>query len=453
MTYHSNETTTEKTSTSTPITVSALTLNLKKELETQFSTLCVKGEVSNAKKHSSGHIYFDLKDRDAKISCVLFKNARAPLSHPLNEGDEIIIYGALTLYPPHGKYQILVKRVEHAGRGALLLELERRKQALKEKGWFDLSRKKNLPPFPKRIGVVTSPTGAVIRDIVHVLKRRLKGFHLLLAPVRVQGQSAAIEIAEAITDMSANQRVDVLIIGRGGGSLEDLWAFNELPVLKAIYTSQIPIISAVGHETDVTLSDFVADVRAPTPSAAAEIVSKESAYFLEKIKKAKELLPLLVRKQLKEKKFSLRTLSRHPVITNPQALLAMPLQRIDESRLILSHQINRILLQKKFELSEKQKKLSQLDPKIQWNLSKQRHLHLKKILEEQILLQLSLKQKALQTAAHRLIALSPKNVLKRGYSILFSQKKLSVILSPQQIESGDTLRVILAEGETELNVP
>jgi exodeoxyribonuclease VII large subunit len=437
---------------STPITVSQLTLAIKNQLESRFSTLCIQGEISNAKLHSSGHLYFDLKDKEAKISAVLFKNSRWPLSRPLKEGDSVTIWGSLSLYPPHGKYQIIVKRVELAGQGALLQQVERLKQLLKEKGWFDPEKKKPLPSSPKKIGVVTSPTGAVIQDILHVLNRRLHGFHVILYPVRVQGAQATREIATAIKEANRLKLVDVLIVGRGGGSLEDLWAFNEIEVLTAIYNSDIPIISAVGHETDVTLADFVADKRAPTPSAAAEIVSKESLHFGDQLRKYRYSLACSLQTAILERKKRVESVMRHPYFHNPASLLATPYQKLDEAKLKLQRQIRETFSQKKILLLEKQKKCALLDPKARLQLLKTKIGYLKGKLHDIQTNTFLIQKRHLESAAGRLCTLSPKNVLKRGYSILFSQKENSIIMSPNQIQSGDRLKVVLSEGEKEIGV-
>jgi exodeoxyribonuclease VII large subunit len=437
---------------STPITVSQLTFAIKNQIESRFATICVQGEISNAKLHSSGHLYFDLKDKEAKISAVLFKNSKWPLSRPLKEGDSVTLWGSVSLYPPHGKYQIIVKRVELAGQGVLLQQLERLKQMLKEKGWFDPEKKKALPPSPKRIGVVTSPTGAVIQDILHVLKRRLHGFHVLLYPVRVQGDEAPYEIAKAIDELNRYQLVDVMIVGRGGGSLEDLWSFNEIEVLTAIHNSDIPIISAVGHETDVTLADFVADKRAPTPSAAAEIVAKESVLYGEQLRKYRFSLVRGLQAAIIERKRRLESVKRHPYFQNPQTLMATPLQKLDETKIRLQSQMQQLLSQKRVALLEKQKKCALLDPKAQLQLLKIKLDHLKGKLYDTQINTVAIQKRRLESGANRLTALSPKNVLKRGYSILFSQKENSIIISPNQIQSGDRLRVVLSEGETEIGV-
>jgi len=272
------------------LTVGDFTRLVKEELESRFPSLSIRGEVSNVKVQSSGHIYFTLKDADAQVLCVMFKMDARGLVNPLKEGDEIIVEGELTLYPPRGAYQIVVRHITPVGVGALLLKFQALKKELEEMGWFSKERKKPLPKFPKKIGVVTSPTGAVIRDILHILTRRVGNFQLVLNPVKVQGDGAAQEIAQAIRDLNTHNLCDVMIVGRGGGSFEDLFCFNDRVVAEAIMESKIPIISAVGHETDFTIADFVADIRAPTPSAAAEIVFQEKAHLLSQLSQARKVL-------------------------------------------------------------------------------------------------------------------------------------------------------------------
>ncbi len=255
--------------------VSELTREIKVILEEEFPAIWIEGEVSNLKRHSSGHLYFSLKDREAQIACVMWRGRNQNLLFQPQDGMKIRAFGNVTVYERQGKYQLDIIQIRSAGRGELQLAFEAMKRRLEEEGLFRPEFKKSLPPFPERIGIVTSPTGAVIQDIMSVIRRRFPAVQLILKPVRVQGEGAAEEIAQAIRDFNVYQQVDVLIIGRGGGSLEDLWAFNEEIVARAIFDSTIPIVSSVGHETDFSISDFVADMRAPTPSAAAELVVKD----------------------------------------------------------------------------------------------------------------------------------------------------------------------------------
>ncbi len=265
------------------LTISELTRDIKEVLENVFEDCLVGGEVSNLRQPSSGHIYLSLKDEACSIRCVIFRMAASRLKFQLQDGMRVIAAGRVGVYEKDGQYQLYINELEPQGRGALQLAFEQLKGRLAAEGLFDEAHKKPLPFLPRAIGVVTSPTGAVIRDILNVLDRRFKAAHVIVSPVRVQGESAAQEIAQAIADFNELKNVDVVIVARGGGSLEDLRAFNEEIVARSIYASEIPVISAVGHETDTTIADFVADFRAPTPSAAAEIVMPDRKDLQEKI--------------------------------------------------------------------------------------------------------------------------------------------------------------------------
>jgi exodeoxyribonuclease VII large subunit len=265
------------------ITITELTRQIKYSLESSFPRVWVEGEISNFKHHTSGHLYFTLKDEGAQLSAVMWRSRVSYLSFQPEDGMKVTARGSITVYPPRGNYQLDVEQIQPLGLGDLQRAFERLKQKLDAEGLFDAEHKKPIPEFPERIGLVTSETGAALQDIRSVLSRRQPSAEVILAPVRVQGAGAAEEIADAIKDMNQFGDIDVLIIGRGGGSLEDLWAFNEEIVARAIYASKIPIISAVGHEIDFSIADFVADLRAPTPSAAAELAVRDRTELLEDI--------------------------------------------------------------------------------------------------------------------------------------------------------------------------
>jgi len=264
-------------------TVSEITREIKGTLEDGFPAMWIEGEVSNLKKHSSGHLYFSLKDTEAQISCVMWRGRNQYLLFQPQDGMKVRTFGKLSVYERQGRYQLDVHEIRPAGLGELQLAFEAMKKRLDEEGLFNAEHKKPLPEFPQRIGIVTSPTGAAIRDIFSVISRRFPSVEMILRPARVQGEEASTEISEAIEEFNQYGEIDVIIIGRGGGSLEDLWAFNEELVARAIFQSKIPIVSAVGHEIDFSISDFVADVRAPTPSAAAEIVVKNRGELMQNI--------------------------------------------------------------------------------------------------------------------------------------------------------------------------
>jgi exodeoxyribonuclease VII large subunit len=254
------------------LTVSDLTRKIKQILESGFPSIAVQGEISNLKRHSSGHLYFTMKDENAQLPCVMWRSRASVLSFMPEDGAKVIAGGRLTVYEVRGSYQLDVQSIRPLGVGELQAAFEQLKKKLEAEGLFDAARKRPLPEYPKRIGVVTSPSGAVLQDMKNVFRRRFPGVELIMIPVRVQGAGAAAEIAEAVDDMSGYASLDLVIVARGGGSLEDLWPFNEEIVARAIARCRVPVVSAVGHETDYTIADFVADVRAPTPSAAAEMV-------------------------------------------------------------------------------------------------------------------------------------------------------------------------------------
>lgn len=457
-------------------TVSELTFLIKSLLEGQFKFITIKGEISNFKKQSSGHLYFSLKDSQSQISAAFFKGNAKDLSRLPKDGDQVIVTGEISVYPPRGNYQIIVRDLQFLGIGELLLKLHKLKEELQLKGYFDPSRKKKLPPFPKTIGVVTSPTGAVIQDILNVLKRRYFNFHLLLNPVKVQGEGSAEEIARAIDDFNKYKLADVLIIGRGGGSLEDLWAFNEKIVAEAIFRSEIPIISAIGHETDTTIADFVSDLRAPTPSAAAEMVISEKNQLLKNLLNYKKQIIISVKNHLKINKNHLLHLLKHPVYASSTALLEKYFQQLDESRSALDLAIGHILQAKKSVYLSYSKQVKNLNPKNQLGILNEKLLSIKSKLEITITNKINILKKSfdkkpfylqldkslyqaitlrknnLEKLTSHLKSLDPKNLLKKGYSILFSEKDNSIILSAKDISENEQFYALVHDGKINAKV-
>lgn len=316
----------------TIVSVSQLTARIKESLEGLFPRLEVQGEVSNFKCQSSGHLYFSIKDSSSQIPVVMFRSRAVSLARQPRDGDRVIITGSISVYAPRGYYQLLAEGLRFSGVGDLLLLVEQLKQKLAALGWFDQERKVPLPHLPKKIGVITSPTGAVIRDILHVLERRFSGYEVLICPVRVQGENAAGEIATALATLDRFHLVDAIIIARGGGSIEDLMPFNSEQVVKAVCECTIPIISAVGHETDTTLCDLAADLRAPTPSAAAELIVPEKRALREDLGQIRRALEKPLRMHLRSRRQMLSTLAKHPVVADPQRALAFHWQRLDDLR-------------------------------------------------------------------------------------------------------------------------
>lgn len=451
------------------LTVSQLTQAIKQMLEGSFPLLSLQGEVSNFKQHTSGHLYFSLKDAQAQISAVMYRADAATLRKMPKEGDQVVIKGSLTVYPPRGNYQLTVREMALAGLGELLLKLEELKVKLHKKGYFSKTRKKPIPSFPRVIGIVTSPTGAVIQDILNILSRRHANFHVILNPVRVQGEGAATEIARAIDDFNRFHLADVMIVGRGGGSIEDLWAFNEEIVAEAIYRSHIPIIAAVGHETDHCIAEYVADVRAPTPSAAAEMVAVEKAQLDQQLARLQNHLQQILLHQVAKSRHRLASITKHPVFASPYALLGPAIQKLDDLKAALDQAMGQKLQRWRLELNARQRQSLALKPTSQIALfrqkliglekgvdatfirllqqAKQQLQHQSKQLNKQTLRLLPLHRERLERISAGLKAIDPKNLLKRGYAILFSEKERSVITSVQALKPQQHIRIVFADGE------
>ena len=436
----------------TTLTVTELTASIKQLLEGTYPEVRLQGEISNFKLHTSGHCYFVLKDAGAQIQAVMFRAKAALLKKLPKEGDLVLVQGTIGVYEQRGQYQIIISSMEPQGLGALLAKLEELKKFYASKGYFESSRKKPLPPFPKRIGVITSPTGAVIRDILTILKRRGGRFELILNPVKVQGEGSFQEIAEAIDQMNRYNLADVLIVARGGGSIEDLWAFNEALVVEAIYRSEIPIISAVGHETDVTLSDFVADVRAPTPSAAAEIVIKERAGLFEKLRTTISRSESFITNCLKMRRLSLNALLKHPYLMSSEQLLSKRLMQMDEMQLELDQHLKNQLTKEKLKIARLSHQLQILDPKTQVKALQKNLLRLSLFLNSQMQQNLSKRREKLENCKGQLLAQNPKGILSRGYALLFSEKSQSLIISSKELQRGDPIRAELADGTAHMTV-
>lgn len=429
------------------LTVTQLNLAIKKELEGGFSSLSVRGEVSNLKEQSSGHLYFTLKDESSQISAVLFQASAKKLARPIKSGDQLIVRGDLSVYTLRGNYQILVKEVEYAGIGELLLRLHELKLQIHKRGWFDQKIKKPLPKQPQTIGVITSPSGAVIQDILHILSRRARGFHLILNPVRVQGDGASIEIAKAIEEFNHHKLADVLIVGRGGGSLEDLFAFNEECVAAAIHASTIPTISAVGHETDHCIADYVADYRAPTPSAAAEIVMANAAEHEEFLSQISRRINQSLKMKIAEEKRRLYAICSKKEIRSSTALLAPYVQRVDELTEALTLSMTRTIRDKRARLDGARKEAHALKPSTKLEAFRDKLSACLKRVEQRQKQLLFQKKERLDALTLHLKAIDPKNLLIKGYCILFSETKDSIILSAQQLSKGQGATILLHDGE------
>jgi exodeoxyribonuclease VII large subunit len=426
------------------LTVSELTREIKDILEMQFADILVEGEISNLKVPPSGHIYFTLKDDLSQIRVVLFKNQARSLRFSPEDGLHVICRGRVSLYEKRGEYQLILEEMEPKGIGALQLAFLQLKERLEKEGFFDASRKRPIPMVPQKIGIVTSPTGAVIRDMLQIIERRFENVHLLLYPVRVQGEGAASEIAKGIEYFNEQMEVDVIIVARGGGSLEDLWAFNEEEVARAIFYSQIPILSAVGHETDYTISDFVADVRAPTPSAAAELVVKDKRDVKNTLQFLEVRLGSEVLQTLQEGRTHLSHLNKR---------LRDPKKRIEEDFLKVDDLFNRFLFLASWIVNTKREKHLHLYEGLFLRNPNQKVKHLRRFISEteRRLLQnikhsIEIWRQRLEGKMGQLDSLSPVSILQRGYSITRKIPSLEILRDSSQVKEGDRVEVRLFRG-------
>lgn len=402
--------------------VAELTRQIKGTLEGAFGSVWVEGEISNLRKPASGHAYFTLKDATSQLRAVMFRGALAGVAIPLKDGLLVRGYGQITVYEAGGEYQILLKKIEPAGEGELMLRLAALKKRLAEEGLFDEARKRPLPALPQHVGIVTSPTGAAIRDILQVLDRRFANLHVLLAPARVQGDGAADEIAAAIDLLNQRGGLDVLIVGRGGGSLEDLWCFNEETVVRAIARSKIPVISAVGHEIDWTLSDFVADVRAPTPSAAAEMVVQGKDVLERRVADARRRLGFGARAATLAWRNRLDRAARSPGLRDPLQAVRQLQQGVDFLAVRLHNALAGLP-----------------------QLVRQRTEAAARRMEWAVRARLDENRRTLKNAEAQLRMLNPKGVLARGYS-LTRRADGTILRSAGEARPGMQLETELADG-------
>ena len=427
-------------------TVSELSLEIKALLEKRFPDVWVTGEVSNFRGATSGHLYFTLKDASAQIRAVCFRNQARYLKFKPQDGISVIARGHLSVYEARGEYQFYVDYLEPAGIGALQLAFEQLKQKLAAEGLFDAARKKPLPVLPSAIGVVTSPTGAVIRDILRVLKRRFRNMNVTVYPVKVQGEGAAEEIAKGIGYFSKHPVVDVLIVARGGGSLEDLWAFNEETVARAIASSKIPVISAVGHETDFTIADFVADLRAPTPSAAAELVVHRKQDFVDELRERARHLSQVVRLKLSEAREQFTTLRMHHVFQTIRTRLGERAQRVDDCIVDFNRLIRKKLSDSREALLHASAGIVRYDFRRLLSLKRAALAERDKKFETEFRRFLVDRRNRLMQVESILKERSPLTILNRGYSITRDTQG-HIVRDAAQVSIGDDVSIHLARGE------
>lgn len=435
------------------LTVSGLLRLMQTVLEDEVGRVRVEGEIADFNQATSGHCYFSLKDGKSRVACVLFAGTwrTQRLTALPADGMQVEVEGDAAIYPARGQLQLIVRRIVPGGQGALLLRFEALKRQLQAEGLFDTASKRPLPALPRRIGIVTSPTGAAIRDMLKVLRERFANLAVLIAPVRVQGEAAATEIARAIEQLNARGGLDVLIVGRGGGSLEDLWPFNEAIVARAVRASRIPVISAVGHEVDVTLSDLAADLRAPTPSAAAEMVIGRKSDFLDHLGRAERALRLALDGRLREirmrwsalRESRLRREPRYVLAQSRQALDALTAKAADVLRTRHERERRRLTdaagrLQRPrglFDLDARQERIAAISMRLQHALKGSS----------------GSARQSLEALERQLHALGPEQVLARGYSLVLDSTG-GLVQSTAVLQPGDALRLRLKDGSADVKV-
>jgi len=433
-------------------TVSELTRGIRSVLEQSFDTVWVEGEISNYVLANSGHAYFSLKDANSQVRCVFFKGNRIRVKFDPEDGDQVLLFGRVNVYEPRGEYQLVVEAMEPRGLGALQKAFEQLKARLEKEGLFDEAHKQELPEFPWKIGIVTSPTGAAIRDLLNVLYRRNPKISVVLAPVKVQGEGSAEEIAQAIRDLNTLEELDVLIVGRGGGSIEDLWAFNEEVVARAIHESKLPVVSAVGHEIDFTISDFVADLRAPTPSAAAELVVPRLQDTVADLQWLIETLIDGIFETVEDYRETLRSLIDRRFFREPRHILEAPSQRLDEMSQRLLRGLDQWVLVQRQRLVNVAHRLHQASPGKALGAYEEKRLNLNHRMIKQMVAQVRLHRQRFDGVAKNLNALSPLAILDRGYSITTSKQTGKAVTSAKKMKSGDAVHIRLAEGGLDCTV-
>ena len=407
--------------------VSEITHLVKLELETAFPQLWVTGEMSNFHRHSSGHLYFTLKDEACQLRSVMFRADARLVKFELKDGLQLVCRGRINIYEPRGEYQLVVDLVEPKGKGALQLAFEQLRDKLRAEGLFDEQRKKKLPLLPKKIGIVTSPRGAAIVDILHTLERRFARLHILIYPARVQGEGAAEEIVEGIETLGGLGDLDVIIVGRGGGSMEDLWAFNEEKVARAIFRCPVPVISAVGHEVDFTIADFVADVRASTPSVAAEMVIEKEQSFVDRIERLEKSAVQSVRYALQERRHDVTEIAQHRIFQNFRLRLLNLEQHVDD----LESRAWDVVRGEQRKIAETKSRTALMGEKL-WS-------SLRSVLQEQ-----KGKWERLSAELH---SHSPLNILKKGYTLCWTDEGTRLVTKVDEVERDQDLVVSFYRGE------
>lgn len=443
-----------RTTPTTILSIGELTRAVKKRLENDpvLQQVWIRGEISNFKHHTSGHMYFTLKDKQSRIRCIMFASYNRRLAFLPKDGTMVLALGDVSVYERDGQYQFYVQEMQPDGVGNLHLAYEQLKKKLESEGLFLEKHKKPIPLFPKAVGVVTSPTGAAVRDIIITLQRRFPAIPILLYPASVQGAGAAPSICRAIEWMNKHQAVDVLIVGRGGGSLEELWAFNEEAVARSIFQSEIPVISAVGHETDVTIADFAADVRAATPTAAAELAVPHHMEWRQRLLELKQRLYRGLVNQYQYKKEKLHQLKKSTVLCDPHRSLAQPIQKLDRLKEQLVFRIQQKTQLESQQFVKLQHRLMSHHPGERLKYMNERTAGLQKQLVYFMNQYTQSWRNRLVTNVRHLDALSPLKVMQRGYSLVYDETEEHLVHSIEQIQPGDLVKVRLKDGRLDCQV-
>jgi exodeoxyribonuclease VII large subunit len=436
-------------------TVAELTRQIRGALETRFGAVWVQGEISNYRLQPSGHRYFTLKDQRAAISCVVFRNALPPTAPSIADGAQVQLYGNVTVFEARGQYQLNVQILQTRGAGLLQAKFEALKRKLEAEGLFDSARKRALPKFPKRIGIITSPSGAAIRDMLNVLGRRAPNVQVLVSPVRVQGMGASAEIATAIKELARPneswEAIDLIVLARGGGSIEDLWEFNEEIVARAIFHSAIPIVSAIGHEIDFTIADFVADLRAPTPSAAAELIVTDTAELSRRVSELENCLQKCLRNFLQQSVTRLRFLSERTLARELIQRMRDAQQQLDLNSDSLRRKLKQFVADARAALSTRAQALKTHDPKRELAVCKTRIADLERRITRQAPRLMDKARQRFQTAEGILRVVSPEATLHRGYSIT-TDAAGKIIRSVAAAKPKSKVRTRVTDGEFESQV-
>ncbi|CAI9388880.1 MULTISPECIES: exodeoxyribonuclease VII large subunit [Bacillaceae] len=437
------------------LTVHALTKYIKRKFDADphLHEIMVKGEISNFKQHSSGHMYFTLKDEKARILAVMFARNNQQMKFKPENGMKVLIKASITVYESSGQYQMYVSEMQPDGIGQLYLAYEQLRAKLEQEGMFRQDHKKAIPKYPRTIGVITSPTGAAIRDIITTIKRRYPIAKIMIYPALVQGETAAPSIVKAV--QQANEQdsplIDVLIVGRGGGSIEELWAFNEEIVARAIYTSNIPVISAVGHETDFTICDFVADMRAPTPTGAAELAVPHIDELVERILTRQSRLIRGIKEKVELQKLRLNRIQRSYAFRYPKVLYDQKMEQLDKQTELLTRNVQRVLEQKHMQQELIQKQLVRNHPNHYIKKANQDLASLQKNLVRNTELILQAKRQAFLSKIGKMDALSPLKIMERGYNVAYDHHG-KLIASIKQVKPKDQIELNLADGMVEAEI-